>query len=285
MMEIIQSKGFRHRTGPELSYRGLNDAQVRGWLIRIIERFGGQKRLQQIYDEYTAIERTPADFWDDSIKLLNLRIIYNHENLEKVPRSGPLVIIANHPFGILDGIAAGHIVSKVRRDFKFLAHASLERAEPFKPYLIPINFDQNINAVRKNIESKKNTLAHLEDGGAIIIFPAGEVSTATKLSGKALDNEWKPFVGKLIMKARSPVLPLFFDGQNSWLFHFVSKFSSTIREAVLLRELYLRIGTEVECQIGDSIPFHDLAQHRDRSGLLKFLRQTVYGLEKNTGSK
>lgn len=96
-MEIIQSKGFRHRTGPEISYRGLNDAQVRGWLIRIIERFGGQKRLQQIYDEYTAIERTPADFWDDSIKLLNLRIIYNHENLEKVPRSGPLIIIANHP--------------------------------------------------------------------------------------------------------------------------------------------------------------------------------------------
>ena len=119
----------------------------------------------------------------------------------------------------------------------------------------------------------------LEEGGAIIIYPGGGVSTAPHVFGRATDLPWKRFVGRLITTTHATVVPIFFEGQASWVFHLVSRFSETLRQAMLMREVAARIGAEITAHIGAPIPFSDLTSWTDRQALLDYLRSTVYGLD------
>ena len=127
-------------------------------------------------------------------------------------------------------------------------------AEPLRPYLIPIEFDGASSAVRSNVESKRQALSHLHNGGALVIFPAGRVSTSEKLFGKATDAPWKLFAGKLIAQTEATVVPIFFEGQNRFLFHLVSRFSEALREALLMSEVARRIGDNVQATYRHTCP-------------------------------
>jgi putative hemolysin len=264
---------------PIVSYCNPDDAFGRQILIRCIELLTGQPRLQRMYDDYCSTYLGSGDFWQSAVEYLRLSVRFEESRLKAIPAEGPLIIVANHPFGVLDGIAVGHITSQVRPDFKLMAHAALGRAEPLRPFLIPIEFDGASSAVRSNVESKRNALAHLKDGGALVIFPAGRVSTAENVFGRATDAPWKLFAGKLIAHSEATVVPIFFEGQNRFLFHFVSRFSEALREALLMREVVRRIGDEVRAHIGAPIGAEELGGGTDRQALLDDLRQLVYALD------
>lgn len=261
-----------------VTYSVPGDPLGRRMLIKTIELLTGQPRLQRLYDQYVST-RSPDDiFWNSAVDYLDLDVRFNREALANVPKSGPLVMVANHPFGVLDGIAAGHILSAVRKDFKLIAHAALGRARVFRPYLIPIEFDGDSSALRSNVRSKQIAVEHLQEGGSLIIFPAGRVSTATKMFGTATDDPWKLFPAKLIQMSGAPVLPVHFEGQNGRLFHFVSKFSGTLREALILREVAKQIGGQIEATVGDPMSPEQLSAYDDRKALLDHVRAQVYDL-------
>lgn len=266
---------------PEVSYINPADPVWRRVLIRVVELMTGQPKLQRLYDDYKRTRTEDDNFWESAINYLNVEINFDRAQLEALPKDGPLVVVANHPFGVLDGIAVGYILSRVRPDIKILAHSVLGRAEPLRPYLIPVLFDGDNSALRANVESKRVAMQHLEKGGAIIIFPAGRVSTAEKIFGEATDSPWKLFAGRLIANSKATVVPIFFEGQNSWVFHFVSKFSTSIREAVLMREVLKQMGTEVVSHIGAPIDPASLTAIGDRQAILDYLRATVYDLDPN----
>lgn len=267
------------RTIHAISYDSPEDPLGRRVVVRAIERITGQPRLQRIYEAYLAARRDGDNLWQMAAEYLNLTVRYDPAALAAIPRTGPLIVVANHPYGAPDGIALGYITSQVRSDFKVMAHAVLERAEALRPYLIPINFDPTAEALRANIEAKRAALAHLAEGGAIIIYPGGGVSTAPHVFGRATDLPWKRFVGRLITTTHATVVPIFFEGQASWVFHLVSRFSETLRQAMLMREVAARIGAEITAHIGAPIPFSDLTSWTDRQALLDYLRSTVYGLD------
>lgn len=269
---------FEKRT-PVVSYCNPEDTLTRQVLIRFVELVSGQPRLQRMYDDYCRKHLGKDDFWHSAVDYLKLSVTFDPDRLNAIPAKGPLIVVANHPFGVLDGIAVGHITSLVRKDFKLLAHASLGRAEPLQPYLIPIAFDGASSALRSNVESKRKALAHLNDGGALVIFPAGRVSTAEKLFGRATDAPWKLFAGKLIAQTDATVVPIFFEGQNRFLFHLVSRFSEALREALLMNEVARRIGDEVRAHIGTPVQSTDICSGNDRQALLDHLRGIVYGLD------
>ncbi len=262
---------------PTLSYATEEDPYFRRLFIRAVERISGQPRLRRLYEDYRQEGGTGA-FWHDAIDKLEITLDYDPDLLSRMPGAGPLIVVANHPFGVLDGLVACHLVSMRRPDVKLMAHATFERAPELRPYLLPIHFDGASTALRDNVEARRAALDHLRNGGAIVIFPAGRVSTAPSVFGPATDAPWKLFVAAMVQRSDATVVPMFFHGQNSWMFHLASRLGEAWREALLLRELARRIGKEVTVRIGDPVAARDLPHRDDRYALLDGVRRRVYAL-------
>jgi putative hemolysin len=261
------------------SYAAAEDPGLKRFVIRLIERMTGQPRLKRIYDDHRANPRPGESFWDSAIRRLDLKIVTNEDALAKLPREGALVVVANHPFGVLDGIVICQLVARVRGDFRVLTNAVLNRAEEIKPFLLPVDFAETKEALDTNLKSRAAAKHHLMGGGCLIVFPAGGVSTTPKpWDIHAVDAEWKNLTARLITQARAAVVPVYFAGQNSRLFQLASHVSMTLRLSLLFKEVHDRIGTELHVRIGDTIPYAKLATINDREKFMEHLRRTTYAL-------
>jgi putative hemolysin len=264
----------------EFSYASPEDPRFKRLVIQLIERITGQPELKRMYLEHQNNPKPGESFWDAAIGKLRLKIDLNEQDLSEIPRTGPVIIVANHPFGVLDGLMVCWLISRVRNDFKVLTNALLNRAEEIKPYLLPIDFEETKAALETNIRTRAESKALLEKGGALVIFPGGTVSTTpTLLARKAKDPEWKTFTGRMIVQGKAPVVPVYFDGQNSRLFQIASHISMTLRLSLLFKEVHDRIGENLAVRIGKRIPYETLKGFSDRKELMAFLRDQTYALE------
>lgn len=260
------------------SYATEDDPRLKRLLIRAVERMSGQPYLKRLYDEHR-VNRPPGEsFWAAAIRSLELKVMYNQDALQRLPRRGALVIVANHPFGVLDGLIISYLSSKVRQDFIVLTNSVLYQAEEIRSHLLPIDFAETEEALSTNLKSRAAAKAHLMKGGCVVVFPAGGASTAPKpWSRRAIDPEWKNFTARLIVSAKAPVVPVYFAGQNSRLFQIASHISLTLRLSLFFKEVYDKIGSEIHLRIGDVIPYDQLA-NLDRKDLMEHLRKATYAL-------
>ena len=260
------------------SYATEDDPRLKRLLIRAVERMSGQPYLKSLYDEQRSNRAPGENFWAAAIRSLELTIVYNEDALECLPATGALVIVANHPFGVLDGLIISHLTSKLREDFLVLTNSVLYRAEEIRSHLLPIDFAETKEALSTNLKSRAAAKAHLLKGGCLVIFPAGGASTAPKpWSKRAVDPEWKNFTARLIIAAKAPVVPVYFAGQNSRLFQIASHISLTLRLSLFFKEVYDKIGSEIQMRIGQAIPYKDL-EALDRKDLMEHLRKATYAL-------
>jgi putative hemolysin len=265
----------------EISYASPGDPPLKRLIIRAIERASGQAELKRMYLERKNQPVPGESFWEAAVRQLRLNIKFNAEALNEIPKQGPAIVVANHPFGVIDGLVACWLVARVRTDFKVLAHVLLTRAEEVKRFLLPIDFEETKAAIATNIKSRAEASAWLKRGGVLIVFPSGMVSTTPSLfAARAEDPDWKTFTARLIAQARAPIVPIFFDGQNSCLFQIASHLSMTLRLALLLKEAHDRIGTDIALRIGKRIPYEALAAIRDRKKLMRVLRERTYLLKR-----
>lgn len=261
------------------SYAAPDDPWVKRMFIRAIERMTGQPYLKRIYDDNRAHPVAGETFFDAATRRLELNIAANEDALNEWPKTGPLVVVANHPFGVLDGLIICHLVSKVRSDFRVLTNSVLFRAEEIRAFLLPVDFADTEAALQTNLRTRAEAKLHLTRGGCLIVFPAGGVSTTPSFWHKrAFDAEWKTFTGRLILQSRAPVAPVFFRGQNSRLFQLASHISMTLRLSLLFKEVHDRIGTTIRVCIGDVIPFEQLPAGADRQAFMRMLRERTYAL-------
>ena len=268
---------------PRISYAAPTDPRWKRAIIRLIELLTGQPRLEKIYRALRLdADFAPESFWQDSLKALSVSLDYAHEAFDRIPKEGPLVVIANHPFGVLDGLTICHLASRMRNNFQILTNSVLCQDPALATHLLPVSFDETREAMLMNIKTKQQALQTLEDGGAIVIFPGGGISTAAGWRGQVTDLEWKRFAAKLIQLSSATVIPVYFHGQNSRLFQFVSQFSLTLRLALLLYEVNRMMGTTLQLEIGRPLPFAALAPIKDRQALLNHLREHVYNLAQRT---
>ncbi len=246
--------------------------------ILVVEILSGRMHLERTYINMRTSSSSNS-FWENSVKHLGLDVQFSHETLFKAPKAGPLIIISNHPYGVLDGLSISYITEKIRPDFKILASAVLNHIPEVVPYLLPIDLSNRKEAIQHNIDTRQNTLRHLEKGGAVIIFPAGLISkTSDKLGrGIAIDPPWGTFTAKLVKIAKADVLPVFFEGQNSRFFQFASHISRTFRLALIFHEVKVRIGTPVKVVIGKVIPHSELSD-LNLYQIIQKLRQETYSL-------
>ncbi len=249
--------------------------------IKIIEFFTGKIILKKLYDQYLSENNPPEDFWNDAVKKLKFDLKTNFEDGSFIPKSGRLIIVANHAFGVADGVSLCSVVSKIRQDYKIITHKVLRQAEAVKEKIIPIDFSPNKQAILDNIKARKEAEKVLQNDGVIVIFPSGQIATKEKLklNTKADDGEWKQFVSKLIMKTKSPVLPSYFEGENSILYHIANKMGQTFRYSLLMYELTRKIGDTINLHFGKIIPFADLEKVESLVKITKLIRKKTYSLD------
>jgi len=260
------------------SYATEDDPALKRMLIRAIETMTGQPHLKQLYEEHRVNPVPGENFWAAAVRSLELKIVCNQDALLRLPRTEPLVIVANHPFGVLDGIVISYLASQLRDDFRVLTNSVLYQADEIRPYLLPIDFAETKEAVGTNLKTRADAKAHLMAGGCLVIFPAGGASTAPKpWSRRAIDAEWKNFTSRLIVGAKTPVAPVYFAGQNSRLFQIASHISMTLRLSLFFKEVYDKIGSEIHVRIGDLIPYEKL-EKVERKKLMEHLRSITYAL-------
>ena len=251
--------------------------------IKLTELFTGKLILKRLYDQYLKENNPPENFWQDAVTKLQLRINTTFHSNNKIPHKGRLIVIANHAFGVADGVTLCSLISKVRQDYKIITHKVLRQADAVKDKIIPIDFSKSKEAVIANIEARKEAEKFLLQEGVIVLFPSGQIATKDNLKKdtKADDGEWKQFVSKLVVKTQSPVLPIYFEGQNSQLFHIANKMGLTFRYSLMMYELKRKIGDTINLHIGEIIPFAELEEIGDLIQITKLLREKTYSLDPN----
>ena len=248
-------------------------------MIRLMENTTGRLRLIKRADGYEQEVAKGRDFWAVMVERYGLTLDVIGGSLDNIPTDGPLILIANHPYGILDGLMMGHILSETRGDFRILAHRVFRKAEDLNRIILPISFDETKEAVALNIETRKVALDYLSQGGAIGIFPGGTVSTAVKPFAHPMDPGWRGFTARMIAKSRATVVPVFFDGHTSRLFQIASHLHSTLRMGLLIKEFKSRVDTPVRVVVGQPIGRDVLdPMAKDGKKLMDFLRRATYEL-------
>jgi putative hemolysin len=262
------------------SYAAPTDPPVKRKLIRLMEKATGQPALKRLYLDNQRHPRPSESFWAAAVRSLALNVLYDEAALARLPRTGPAVFVANHPYGVLDGLVISWLIEKVRPDFVVLTNAVLMRAAEIRDFILPIDFSDAPTAREINIKSRAAARAQLEKGGAVVVFPAGAVSTAPDRLGRrpAVDSRWQPFAAQLIQRSRATVAPIWFGGQNSRIFQIASHLSQTLRLALIFHEVKTRIGATLPVAIGRPIPFEEIAHLKDRQALADALRARTYAL-------
>lgn len=264
----------------EFSYAEPSHSLPRILLIRAVEMLSGQPHLKRLYEEYRK-ERLPfSGFWGEVIKRLQLKLEFYGNQPDVVPATGPLIVVANHPYGVLDGIAICWLVAQRRKDFKILINSVLCRAEEMAEHVLPVDFEPTEIALQTNLASRQKARELLAAGGALIVFPAGAISTTGKMSEReAVDAPWAPLVGQLIRRSKAQVLPVYFEGQNSALFQWASHINGNLRVALIFHEVRRRIGSRLRIAIGDVMTYAQLEPHLPAKPLSQYLRQHTHGLK------
>lgn len=263
----------------DISYSYSAETRSGRAMIRLMENATGRLGLIKRAQGYENEVAQGRDFWQVMVERYGLQLDVVNGALDNIPSEGPLIVIANHPYGILDGMMLGHILSIVRGDFRILAHKVFRKAQDLDKVILPVSFEETKDAVRLNLETRKTALNYLGQGGAVGVFPGGTVSTAVKPFAKPMDPGWRAFTARMVAKSDATVVPIYFDGHTSRLFQLASHMHSTLRMGLLIKEFRKRVDTPVRVAIGTPINRHELdARAKDGRAMMDFLRKATYEL-------
>jgi len=243
---------------PPFSYATPEVGRLGQWLIRLVERCTGQRRIHQLYEMYRLRQRPPELFWQDALAAMRIELAVARAPADSVPAQGPLLVVANHPFGVVDGMVLCALVAQARDDYRIMTHRILQRVPEARRYILPVDFAGTPEATETNLRSRQLARGLLDRGGALIVFPAGGVAAAAHPAARPAERPWGTFAARLALATGAEVLPVHFRGRNSRLFHAAGTLHQTLRYALLLNEVRNKIGTRVEIAIGERIAHAEL---------------------------
>ena len=247
--------------------------------IRLIERLSGQTRLERLYRHWSQNPLPGENIFAAAVRLMQIGIDTDEAAWSKVPAQGPVLFVANHPYGVIDGLIIGHLATRIRPDTRIMTHSLLCQPPEARDFMLPVDFGGTPEAQQTSLLTRRRTLDWLTAGHAVVVFPAGSVSTAqAPFTGPALDPQWHPFAGKLARLPGLTIVPVCFHGQNSRLFHIASHIHYVLRIALLFRETARRMGTTVKVSMGEPVTAAELCAEVGRENLLRELRRRTLSL-------
>ena len=263
----------------QISYAHSAESLAGRAVIRLMENTTGRLQLIKRAKGYEQELQAGADFWNVIAKRYGLSLDVVGGAISNIPRDQPVILIANHPYGILDGLMMGKILADARGDFRILAHQVFRKASDLERAVLPISFAASKEALRLNIQTRKTALGYLGQGGAIGIFPGGTVSTGVHPFAHPMDPRWRGFTARMVAKSDAVVVPVYFDGHTSRLFQIASHLHATLRMGLLIKEFKNRVDTPVKVVIGAPIGRDRLNPLvGDTKGMMDFLRKATYEL-------
>jgi len=244
-----------------------------------IEHFLAFPRLNQAYADIARMpDRRP--FTEKVLEKLNITYDLAEQDLSRLTiPSGPVIVVANHPFGGIEGIILASILRSLRCDVKFMANYLLNAIPEMRDMLIVVDPFKRESSVRENIKPIRECIQWVRNGGMLVVFPAGEVSHLNIQKSTITDPAWSPSIARIILKTSAPVLPVFFQGANSVAFHMAGIVHPLLRTAMLPSELLNKGRKNVQVRIGDVIPFDKLKNLKQDTLLIEYLRFRTYILE------
>ncbi|MEM9436246.1 MAG: lysophospholipid acyltransferase family protein [Pseudomonadota bacterium] len=264
----------------KLSYAGTFTNPWQAGIIRAMEWCTGKITLLRRIRQFERIgPATGQNFWKQARGLMKIDLQTPRVEIERIPATGPVVIVANHPHGLVDGMMIAELVGEVRDDYKILTRSLLTGVEEVARYMIPVPFAHEEDAFEKSLEMRKAAMQHLADGGVVVIFPSGTVAASETWWGPAVEAEWNPFTAKMIQRSGATVVPVRFPGQNSRAYQIANRVSATLRQGLLIHEVAHSFGKPQRPIIGEPIA-SDVIKEKSRNArdFMSWLREHTLGL-------
>jgi len=224
-------------------------------------------------------DKKGKDFFDAFVRERGLKYIVFEEDLAKIPKTGPFILVSNHPLGAIDGILMTKVLTEIRPDFKVMGNFLLEKIKPMEPYVIPVNPFESRKEVRSSAAGMRETLKHLQNGGCVGIFPAGEVSNKNNDFNEIHDRAWEKPALKLIKAAKVPVVPMYFHAKNSRLFYQLAKLHPELQTLMLPAEMMHKREKPIRIRVGKPVPTRALEDHDTIEEMGEFLQNKIYMLK------
>lgn len=264
---------------PELSYANPDDPWLRRAVIGAMERWAGRGYFVPLYRRWKH-EVIPAGgpVMRAVFELCDVRLDIAGAWPQRLDPAVPLVIVANHPYGILDGFGALVMAEEIGRPFRVLINKDLTKVPEIRPFSLPVDFAETREAQAANLRMRNEAIALLKQGVTVVVFPAGGVATAPSAFARAVDLPWKTFTARMIQASGAQVLPVYFEGQCSPLFHVASRIHLTLRLSLMIREFRRMVGGHLAARVGPVITPQEILRHRDRLALTRFLFERVHEL-------
>ena len=265
-----------------LTYSNTFDSRVQRNIIRTIEWMTGKITIIRRIREFER-RGPPAGqaFWRACLDVMGVDLLTPDAQLRLIPSSGPVVLVANHPHGLVDGMILADMVGRVRNDYRILTRSLLTGIdESAASYMIPVPFPHEADAQRKMLEMRSVAMEHLRRGGLIALFPSGVVATSETLFGPAIEAEWNVFTAKLIRTSGATVVPCYFSGANSRWYQIANRLSSTLRQGLLLHEIVHSLDKPQAPVIGTPISPAAVAERAgDPRAFMAWLRDRTLALK------
>ncbi len=233
-------------------------------------------RINKVYDRNA--DKSGLEFLQALINDLHINYEVGEKDLQRIPKEGAFITISNHPYGGIDGILLMKLIAEQRPDFKVMANFLLQRIEPLNQFIMPVNPFENHKDAKSSYAGIKQTLAHLQGGSPVGIFPAGEVSEYNIDEGKVTDRQWEKSAIKMIKKANVPVVPIYFHGHNSFLFYLLASIHPLLRTASLPSEILNKKNKTIKIRIGKPIMPKEQNEFTNIERFGRYLRMRTYTL-------
>tara|TARA_R110002073_G_scaffold308777_2_gene478876 strand:- start:260 stop:1150 length:891 start_codon:yes stop_codon:yes gene_type:complete len=258
-----------------LSYASTFEDPIKSWIISVMELFTGKLtilRLIRKFEKRGAPSGQP--FWRAALDTMGINLTTPQSQLDRIPKKGPVVVVANHPHGMVDGMIFADLIGRVRPDYRILTRSLLTSIDEVAgSFMIPVPFPHDPDAQRKGVEMRAKAMAHLKEGGVVALFPSGVVATSEDWFGPAVEAEWNVFTAKMIRRSRATVVPMKFPGQNSRAYQIANKLSPMLRQGLLLHEIVHSCNKPQGPIVGYPIAQEEIDKHADDPrGFMEWLR-------------
>jgi len=266
MTKLIDPKDFV-QSNPTLQYFGGE------FFVRFLMRILSFHRLNDLYEKIHELQGLA--FIEVLISQLKIKLIYNENELKRIPATGPVIVASNHPLGGLDALMLIYLISFVRKDIKVVSNPLFTKISNIEPFFI------DIKDLEKNSTNKSSAQKHLEENGILCIFPTGNTSSFEAASKLIYDKAWNIDIVDFIKKVEVPVVPFFFQVKRKRMIKINMDIPDPIKNASLPIELFHLKNKSVTARIGKPMPVADQQKFEQTDTFSRFLRAKTYGLENN----
>lgn len=248
-----------------ITYSETFDSNAKRYFIMAMEWMTGKIKVLRRLRRFEKMGTPKGQaFWTGTMKAMGIEIQTPQDQLDNIPETGPVMFVANHPHGLVDGMILAELIGRRRNDYRILTRSLLTGIdESAASYMIAVPFLHDAQAQKKMIEMRAKAMDHLANGGLIALFPSGVVASADTAFGPAIEQEWNVFTAKMIRRSGATIVPCYFPGSNSRTYQVANRISATLRQGLLIREVAYSFDKPQKPVIGKPIPAEEVAKRID----------------------